>query len=606
MHTPSIDDYGLLSDSHGSALVSTGGSIDWLCFDRFDASPVFSGILDDDAGRFSIAPADGTPTVQRGYAGNSLVLETIFTTPTGELVLEDALAIVPGSGHDLGKEIPRALVRRATCRRGSVEVEVDHAPRPEFGLVRPAVWGDPGVVRARGGATRLVLSSPVSFSISSDRARASFRLAAGDHATFVLMHRWSWEDPASPVPPGEADAMLDGTIEAWRSWSDAHELYQGPYQDMIRESGRVLQGLTFQPTGAIVAAPTTSLPEAIGAGRNWDYRYAWIRDASFTLQALYRSTCPDEAHRFFSWIAGATAASLHGGDELQIMFGVGGEHDLSERTLPHLAGYRGSRPVRVGNAAWQQRQLDVYGELLDAAATYLDQFSHLDERTTHFLADVADVAAIRWTEPDEGIWEIRGEPRHFVYSKLMCWVALDRAIALADRLGATDRVADWTRTRSQVRHAIEQEGWSDAAGSFSQAFGSDDLDASALMIPLVGFLPPDEPRVLATIEAIAEHLTDERGLVYRYRTPDGLEGTEGTFLLCTFWLAQARAMADQVQEAKTIFDLATSYRNDLGLLSEEVDARTGEALGNFPQAFSHVGLINAAWAIVEAERRASA
>jgi alpha,alpha-trehalase len=290
------------------------------------------------------------------------------------------------------------------------------------------------------------------------------------------------------------------------------------------------------------------------------------------------------------------------GGDLQIMFGVGGEHDLSERVLPHLSGWRESRPVRVGNGAWVQRQLDVYGELLDAALRLSEQLGDLDEPTTHFLAGLADAAAQRWQEPDQGIWEIRGPPQHFVYSKLMCWVAVDRAITLAGRIAGGDRVDDWTKAREEIRQAILEQGWSDQARAFTQSFGSEHLDASNLMMPIVGFLPPDDPRVAATIEATEEHLTDERGLVFRYLAEDGLRGSEGTFLLCTFWLAQAQALAGRVEQARATFDRAAAFANDVGLLSEEVDNETGELLGNFPQAFSHIGLINAAWAISQAER----
>jgi GH15 family glucan-1,4-alpha-glucosidase len=371
----------------------------------------------------------------------------------------------------------------------------------------------------------------------------------------------------------------------------------------------VLQALTFYPTGAIVAAPTTSLPEAPGGSRNWDYRYCWVRDASLTMDALWVAACPQEAARFFAYLSTAAASSLVRGAGLQIMFGVRGERDLSERVLPHLAGWRGSAPVRVGNGAWTQRQLDVYGELLAAVDRLRDEIGELDPATRAFLVAVADTAARRWTEKDQGIWEIRGAEQDFLYSKVMCWVALDRAIALADNLGAQDHVHGWQQTRDEIHAAVLREGWSDRAGAFTQYFGSDDLDASNLMMPIVGFLPATDPRVLATIDAIEAHLTDERGLVYRYDNHggvDGLEGNEGTFVLCTFWLAQALALADRPERARQVFERVIAYLNDVDLLAEEVDPVTGELLGNFPQAFSHIGLINAAWAISEAERRQTA
>jgi GH15 family glucan-1,4-alpha-glucosidase len=377
----------------------------------------------------------------------------------------------------------------------------------------------------------------------------------------------------------------------------------------VHTSGRVLQSLTYQPSGAIVAAATTSLPEGVGGERNWDYRYSWVRDASLTMEALWVAACPDEASDFFSFMATAAATGVGPETALQIMFGIGGEHDLTERTLDHLDGWRGSSPVRAGNGAWSQQQVDVYGELLGAAHRLSDQLAHLDEDTRRFLVALADAAAVRWREPDQGIWEVRGDPQHFLYSKVMCWVALDRAIELADVIGDRSRVEDWKRTRDEIFEAVIRDGWSDSAGAFSQHFGTDALDASNLMLPIVGFLPATDPRVLATIDAIEERLTDDRGLVYRYRTEegvDGLAGEEGTFLLCTFWLAQALAMAGRLDRARAVFERAARYVNDVGLLAEEVDPETGELLGNFPQAFSHIGLVNAAWAISEAERQAKA
>jgi len=396
---------------------------------------------------------------------------------------------------------------------------------------------------------------------------------------------------------------LGDAAEAWRTWSALHQNYDGPWAELVRHSGRVLYALTFFPTGAIVAAPTTSLPEAPGGSRNWDYRYTWLRDASFTLDALWVAACPDEADKFFDYVSGAAASQARRGADLQIMFGVGGERDLTERELPHLTGWRNSGPVRVGNGAWNQRQLDVYGELLDAASRLPDQLDRLGPPTRTFLADLADTVVTRWTDKDQGIWEIRGEPRDFLYSKLMCWVALDRAISLADRLDAVDRVDRWKQARDNIADAILAKGWNEKAGAFTQSFGSEALDASSLMLAIVGFLPPDDPRIRATIEATAQRLTDDRGLVYRYLAHDGLEGQEGTFLLCTFWLAEAQALAGELDRARATFERAISFVNDVGLLAEEVDPDSGELLGNFPQAFSHIGLVNAAWAISQAERR---
>ena len=462
----------------------------------------------------------------------------------------------------------------------------------------------PGGLAARGGAGRLLLSAPGRFLLDGATAHARLHLTAGQTMMFALQHAPLWNPPLAAWTPGEIAARLADTAEGWRSWSAIHQTYEGPWRDLVHHSGRVLQALTFAPTGAIVAAPTTSLPETIGGERNWDYRYTWVRDACLTMEALWVAACPDEADKFFGFLADAAASQLQRGVDLQIMFGIGGERDLSERELPHLAGWRDSQPVRVGNGAWTQRQLDVYGERLGAAQRLVEQLGEPDPVTRRFLAAAADTAASRWKEKDQGIWEIRGEPRDFLYSKLMCWVALDRAIALAPRLGAEERVTGWTTARDEIRAAILEHGWSEQAGAFTQAFGGEDLDASNLMLAITGFLPGDDPRMKATIDATAGRLTDERGLVYRYLAQDGLAGEEGTFLLCTFWLAQAQAMAGEVDQAVATFERAVSAINDVGLLAEEIDA-DGEMIGNFPQAFSHIGLVNAAWAIAQAQQRAA-
>ena len=598
-----IGDYALLSDCRSAALVSRDGSVDWLCLPRFDAPSVFCRLLDPAGGRFAIRPA-GEFRASRRYVDQTMVLETTFTTPGGTAVLTDALAVGRGErGHGLGAGSPGMLLRRLVCSSGEIEAEVSYAPRPEYGLIHPLLAPVPGGLSARGGADRLLLSTPVSLDVSGDTATARIRLAAGQAAVFALSHGQMAGPPLAAWTAEEITARLDDTLEGWRSWSAHHQNYEGPWRELVHHSGRVLQALTFEPTGAIVAAPTTSLPEAVGGDRNWDYRYTWVRDASLTMEALWVAACPDEAIKFFAFLADAAAGQLQDGADLQIMFGIGGERDLSERELPHLAGWRGSRPVRVGNGAWRQRQLDVYGELLGAAHRLVDQLGELDPVTQRFLTAAADTAASRWREKDQGIWEIRGEPRDFVYSKLMCWVALDRAIALAEQFGAGDRVDGWAAARDDIRAAIVERGWNERAGAFTQAFGSEDLDASSLMLSITGFLPGDDPRMKATIDATVQRLTDTRGLVYRYRARDGLAGEEGTFLLCTFWLAHAQALAGQVEAAIATFERAVAEINDVGLLAEEVDSRSGQMIGNFPQAFSHIGLINAAWAITQAQQR---
>src|ERR671919_256355 len=595
-HLP-ISEYAMLSDCRSAALVGKNGSVDWLCFPRFDGPSVFGRLLDESAGHWSIRPT-GEADVSRRYVDDTMLLETTFRTSTGTIALVDTLAVGPNErGHELGAGAPSVLLRQVTGVEGDVEVELTYEPRPEYGLIYPLLIPVDGGITAQGGADVLALSSPVPIEVDEFVGRARFHVGAGESVAFALNHANSSGPSPSLWPQSEIQARVADTAEAWRTWSALHQAYDGPWQDLVHHSGRVLYALTYYPTGAMCAAPTTSLPETVGGERNWDYRFAWVRDASFTLQALWVAACPDEADKFFDFMSSAAASQVRRGTDLQIMFGIGGERDLTERELPHLTGWRGSAPVRVGNGAWSQRQLDVYGELLDAAFRLPEQLGRLEAPAKQFLPDLADTAAARWQEKDQGIWEIRGEPRDFLYSKLMCWVALDRAIALAGRLGAQDRVAAWKSAREEIAGAILTEGWNDSAGAFTQSFGSEELDASNLMMPIVGFLPADDPRMLATIDATAERLTDDRGLVYRYLTHDGLEGEEGTFLLCTFWLAHALALAGDVERARATFERAIAYANDVGLLAEEVDAETGELLGNFPQAFSHIGLVNAAWAI---------
>ncbi|NMO21979.1 glycoside hydrolase family 15 protein [Pyxidicoccus fallax] len=598
-----ISDYALLSDCRSAALVSRMGSVDWLCFPRFDGPSVFARLLDAKAGHFSLRP-EGEARASRRYRERTLVLETTFQTPTGTVVVVDALAT--GSherGHELGRASPGVLLRRVTCTHGRVTMRLELSARPEYGLVSPSVREVEGGVACRGGATALLLAAAVPLDVEGPDVRATFTLEAGESTGFAVQHHVAWDSPVALWSQEKIARRLEDTMETWRSWAEEHQSYEGPWRELVHHSGRVLQGLIFQPTGAVIAAPTTSLPEALGGKRNWDYRYTWMRDASFVLDALWVAACPDEAERYFQFLAESAQSQLANGAELQAMFGVGGEHDLTERVLNHLSGWRGSAPVRVGNNAWSQRQLDVYGELLCSVHRLEDMLERMDDTFHRFLVDAAEVAAARWREKDRGIWEVRCEPRHFVHSKLMCWVALDRAISLADKLGAESKVEHWTRTREDIRRAVLEEGWNERVGAFTQSFGSEVLDAACLMIPITGFLPATDARVRSTVRAIQEHLMDRNGLLHRYRMDDGIEGDEGAFLLCTFWLAQVQAMAGELEAATVTFTRAASFANDVGLLAEEVDPERREVLGNFPQAFSHVGLVNAAWAIHEASRR---
>ncbi len=599
MSSLTISGYALISDRHSAALVSSDGSIDWLCMPRFDSPSIFASILDDSAGHWSIRPV-GDFKMLREYVEGSMVLRTVFHTSGGILELRDALSLGDTQDpHRLGQHAPHMLARRVVCTQGSVSVDMSFQPRPEYGLVAPVLIAVEGGVTATGGANQLTLSSTMPLEVGPDAVRAHFDLQAGESGCFSLQHATL----GAPTPlvrvAAAITAAIDDTTAGWREWSAQHQNYQGRWRDLVHHSGRVLQALSYQPTGAIVAAATTSLPEEIGGERNWDYRFSWVRDASMTMRALWVAACPDEAHEFFDFMA--TAAASYTDRPLQIMFGIGGEHDLSERTLAHLSGWRDSKPVRVGNDAWTQPQLDAYGELLDAAARLRGQLGVLEGPIRDFLVGLADAAAARWRQPDNGIWEVRGKPRHFVHSKVMCWVALDRAVAMADWLHAEAHIETWTAAAEEIRAAVLIHGWNEALGAFTtQSFDATDIDATALLLPIVGFLPPDDPRVQSTIEVIRQRLTDSRGLLHRYHSGSGvddLEGQEGTFLLCTFWLAQALAMAGRKDEGAEAFERAIGYINDVGLLAEQVDSATGELLGNFPQAFSHIGLVNAAWAL---------
>jgi GH15 family glucan-1,4-alpha-glucosidase len=596
-----IADYGLLADCNSAALVARDGSIDWLCLPRYDSGSVFGRILDADAGHWSIRPA-GAFTAERRYLPGTLVIETTFTTDTGTVTLTDAMLFAEGQrGHDLGFDSPHELVRSVEGVAGEVELVCELAPRTEYGLVRPLFRKEGDGGRTFGGPNRIAVRAGVPVEIDDVTMRASFTVTATKQVGFAL--RWiptEAHEPAAPTAPKAVADRIADTVEAWRSWEADHDIYEGPHRELVRHSSRVLKGLTYRPTGAIVAAPTTSLPETVGGERNWDYRYSWIRDASLTLQALYIGSCSDEAGEFVSFMT----SSAGGGASLQIMYGIGGEHDLTERELPHLRGWRHSQPVRVGNGAWGQTQLDVYGELIDALYVYREQLGELHPEIQAFVAYLADLAAQRWPETDAGMWEMRGEPRHHLSSKVLCWVALDRAVKLAPALGTFARTDEWTAARDAVRAAILERGWSESRNAYAQSFGSDELDAAQLLMPIVGFLPATDVRMRSTIEAIASDLTED-GLVLRYRNEeglndDGLVGEEGTFVICSFWLVSCLAQAGEVERAKALFDQLAAYANDLGLLAEEIDTTNGEQLGNFPQAFSHIGLITAAYEIDKA------
>lgn len=593
-----IADYALLSDCTSAALVDRDGAVEWLCLPRFDSPALFARILDPSAGHWSLA-APGALSRERRYLPGTLVLETVVRTATGTARMLDALAVPLGQrGHDLGLGAPHELLRLVEGIEGEVEVAMELAPRPEYGLVRPLVRAVEGGARTFG-ASRVHALAGVPVEVGDDATvRAAFTVAGGERVGFAM--RWAAVEDPEPqaTAPGDVAGRIEDTAEAWRSWEAEHDVYEGPHRDLVRFSARVLKGLTYRPSGAMVAAPTCSLPESVGGERNWDYRYAWIRDASLTVEALHIGACADEAEAFISFMTSAAGGRVMGDGPLQIMYGIGGEHDLTERTLPHLRGWRDSAPVRVGNGAWTQEQLDVYGELLDCLHQSRDRLGELHPEIQRFVADLADAAARRWDERDAGMWEMRGELQHHLSSKVLCWVALDRAVSLAPRLGAFAKQAEWAAQRTAIREAVLTRGWSEARQAYAQAFDSDELDAAALLMPVLGFLPATDPRMRSTIEAIARDLTED-GLVLRYRNraglnADGLSGEEGTFVICSFWLASCLAMAGEAERAEALFGQLSGYANDLGLLAEEIDTASGEQLGNFPQAFSHIGLIRAA------------
>jgi GH15 family glucan-1,4-alpha-glucosidase len=592
---PPISAYALVSDCHTAALVSRDGSIDWCSFHRFEARPVFSRLLDwQKGGHFRVAPR-GDYRVTRRYVDGTNVLETRFESETGVVVLTDCVEVAAGGRHP-----DHRLIRHVRCEAGEAQVKVEFAPRFDYGITAPLVEPvDDGLALVYGGADALVLQSDLPIAHASlSSCSAAQLIRAGEEAYLALTYQLPHELAPHRLERDELAAAISETIGWWQEWS-ARCAYRGPYRDHVVRSALVLKALTNGPTGAIVAAATTSLPEEIGGERNWDYRYSWLRDSSLTLNALFALGYTEEADAYMKWLKRTTAGRA---EDLQIMYGVGGERFLPEVELGHLEGYRGSKPVRIGNDAAQQFQLDVFGELLDAAWMYRVHGGEIDDVFWAFLVDVANVVAERWWTPDQGIWEIRGEPRHFTYSKVMAWLAVDRVI----RIGELDgREVDGAllELRDEIRTLVESEGVDPATDAFTQSFGDGGkLDASNLMIPIVGFVPHDDTRARATVSRIADELSAD-GFVYRYVTDgvDGLSGDEATFAICSFWLVECLARSGEEARARALFERLISFCNDVGLLSEEIDPHSGELIGNFPQAFSHLGLIQAAIALDKPE-----
>jgi GH15 family glucan-1,4-alpha-glucosidase len=593
-----ISAYGIIGDMRTAALVGLDGSIDWCCFPRFDSASLFAAILDArKGGKFQITPTAPYTSTQR-YLPATNVLVTSFHTDHGGVV--EVTDFMPSLERGQELSAYHEIHRRIACTRGQAEVEVIFEPRFDYALspVR-LIPRRHGVLATDLDDDAVALASAewVWWELEDGRARTRLHLREGETTWVVLRYD---DDEVNPVESYESQTKLEATIAFWDDWVSRIR-YHGPYRAEVERSALVLKLLFYAPTGAVVAAPTTSLPETLGGVRNWDYRFTWLRDASFTLYALHVLGQYDEANRFMSYLKRVARKS---GDHLQIMYGIGGERHLPEGELTHFEGYRGSAPVRIGNGAFDQLQLDVYGEVLDTAFLWHHN-NRMTEGLWSLLARLADWVADNWRRKDSSIWEVRAGVQHYVFSKVMCWVALDRAIRMAEELDLPGDLDRWRAERSAIHAEVMEKGWSEAKQSFVQYYGTEALDAANLLIGIVGFLPRDHPRVRSTIEATIRELTsDDQELVYRYINPDGLPGDEGVFSICTFWLAEALILAGDVERGERIFRRMLRHANHLGLYSEELDPTTGEFLGNFPQAFTHIALINTAQILEWAHGRA--
>ena len=590
-----IEDYGLIGDCETAALVSRDGSIDWLCLPRFDSAACFAALLGTpDNGRWQIAPADPSSRITRRYRDDTLILETTFETEQGVATIIDFMPLFDGTSD---------LVRLVVGQHGRLDFRTDLVIRFDCGISVPWVnqLDDEGGLQAVAGPDMLVLRTPVPLRGDDLRTVGEFSVAAGETVPFVLSHGPSHRPRPNTLDPQLALAQ---TETVWREWS-ARCPPIGPWNEAVKRSLLTLKALTYEPTGGIVAAPTTSLPEQIGGPRNWDYRYCWLRDSAFTLRALMNLGYYDEARAWRDWLLRAIAGSPA---QVQILYSITGERQLPERELPWLAGYEGSRPVRIGNAAVGQRQLDVYGEVIHAMfEARLGGMPPL-QRGADVLRVVLDYVETIWREPDEGIWEVRGGRQHFTHSKVMAWVAFDRAARIAEMAGDASASTRWRRIADEIRGEVCRSGFDPELGRFVQFYGSRRLDASLLQIPLVGFLPASDPRVRGTLAAIERRLLRDGGLLMRYDTDDGVDGLppgEGAFLACSFWLADNYILQRRFGDAHVLFERLLALRNDVGLLAEEYDPRASRMLGNFAQAFSHVGLINTAIKLAHVEPEAA-
>src|SRR5580692_6400487 len=616
---PPIADYGFLSNCEQSCLVAPDGSVEWLCLPRPDSPSVFGALLDRAAGSFRFGHTNLQVPQHRRYVPATMLLETTWQTPTGWMTVQDFLVIGPIQAGSRRPDYHRApadfgavgaLVRISTCISGRVEAVVNCAPLFDYGKVTGA-WSYTGdgydamTVVAAEGDTRLDLAGSIPLGVLGARCYGRTTLTQGQSAFVAL----SWGDSRAPADQDEAFSALNTTVDFWRNWLSSAKIPDHPWKPYIDRSALTLKGLSYAPTGAIMAASTTSLPETPGGARNWDYRFTWIRDSAFMLRSLYRLGFDWEAIEYWGFVIDAVS----GGDlnrrfELQIMYGIGGERDLTERTLDHLSGWRGARPVRVGNGAWNQQQHDVWGMILDALAVqFHNGASQIVAPVWEGLAGFVDAALQHWREPDQGIWEVRGDPKHFTASKMMCWVAAQRGADLARERGENERAQRWQAGADEIKAEILDKGVS-SRGVFRQHYETDDLDASLLLLPIMGFLPPGDKRVKATVLAIADELTQD-GLVLRYKvegTDTGFSGEEGTFTICSFWLVTTLAMIGETDRARALCQKLLSFAGPLQLYAEEIDATTGEHLGNFPQAFTHLALIEAVSLLIESEQEKGA
>ena len=583
-----IKDYGIIGNLETCALVGKDASLDWLCLPSLDSASVFAAILDPEkGGHFQIKPIDKFKSSQT-YSGKTNVLKTYFDISRAKVVITDFMPIISPKNVKYG----RAILRKVECLKGKCSLAVSFKPRFNYGRCAPKFQKKKKTIIATSKNERLFLQSPVPLAISNKQASGVVDLKRKDRLWFVLRYGKN-----SFIRKKDCENILVETKEYWGGWESKHpenkNIFKGPWYEEVVRSGLVLKLLTNSSTGAIAAAATTSLPERVGGVRNWDYRFAWIRDASFTSQALFHLGHLEEAKGFIRWIENITSQDKDP-SRIQIMYGLHGESKLREKKLKYLCGYENSYPVRIGNSAAKQKQLDIYGELINAIYETCRYGRKVTVETQNYIKNIVDYVCKVWMNKDSGIWEVRGGKRHFLYSKLMCWVAVDRGIKIAQQQGFNGSLEEWRKTREKIKEAIISKGFNKQLNSFVQAFGSKTLDASSLLIPLMGFLAIDDPRVQGTINAVLKRLTTKKGFVRRYDAADGLPGSEGAFLLCSFWLVKVLALSGRLRKSESIFKSILREISPLGLFSEEIDTKTNRQLGNFPQAFSHIGLINSA------------